>query len=161
NAKTGKVVWKHEYECPYRMTYGSGPRCTPVVRDGKVYTLGAMGDLKCLDAKTGEPDWQKSLLTEYGLDDPPVWGFACHPLPAGALLYRLGGGKGSAVVAFDKATGKEKWKALTTAEIGYSPPMLVKAGGKDQLVVWLSEALYGLDPKSGKEHWKVEYPVGV
>jgi outer membrane protein assembly factor BamB len=161
DAKTGKQIWKHEYECPYRMTYGSGPRCTPVVRDGRVYVLGAMGDLKCLNEKDGKPVWEKSLLKEYKLDDPPVWGYASHPLLVGDLLYTLVGGKGSAVVAFDKDSGKEKWKALTTAEIGYSPPMLVHAGGKDQLIIWHSESINGLDPKTGKTYWTQEYPVGI
>jgi outer membrane protein assembly factor BamB len=160
NAKTGKIVWKHEYDCHYRIRYNSGPRVTPTVRDGRVYTLGAMGDLKCLNAKDGKPVWEKNLLKEYNLDDAPVWGYAAHPLLVGDLLYTLVGGKGSAVVAFEKGTGKEKWKALTSDEIGYSPPMLAKGGGKDQLIVWLSDSLSGLDPKSGKVYWTQQYPVG-
>jgi outer membrane protein assembly factor BamB len=160
DAGTGEVVWKHEYSCNYRVSYPSGPRVTPLVRDGRVYTLGAMGDLYCLDAKTGKPIWHNNLMKSYGLDDPPVWGFAAHPLLDGDLLYTLAGGKGSAVVALNKDKGTEVWKALTSAEVGYSAPMLVTAGGKMQLLVWLSDSLNGLDPTSGKPYWKLDYPVG-
>src|SRR5262249_484883 len=110
-------------------------------RDGRVYALGAMGDLHCLNAKDGKVIWSKSLLREYKLDQPPFWGFAAHPLLDGKLLYCLVGGPGSAVVALDADTGKQRWKALTTEEVGYSPPMICTAGGKRQLIIWLSESL--------------------
>jgi outer membrane protein assembly factor BamB len=88
-----------------------------------------------------------------------VWGFAAHPLLDGNLLYCLVGGKGSAVVALDRDTGKEKWKALDSDEIGYSPPMIYTAGGKRQLIVWLSESINGLDPATGKVLWTQKYPA--
>jgi outer membrane protein assembly factor BamB len=91
----------------------------------------------------------------------PFWGYAGHPLLDGNLLYVLAGGKGSAVVALDKETGAPVWKALDTQETGYSPPMLYEIGGKKQLVIWLSEALYGLDPATGKTLWKQAYPDGT
>jgi outer membrane protein assembly factor BamB len=65
------------------------------------------------------------------------------------------------VVAFHKDTGKEVWKALTTEEIGYSPPMIYEAGGKRQLIIWLSESLNALDPATGKVYWTQAYPEGV
>jgi outer membrane protein assembly factor BamB len=160
DAASGKVVWKHEYNCPYTVSYPSGPRCTPIVRGGRVWTLGTMGDLYCLDARTGKPVWHRNLMKDYKLDSPPVWGFAAHPLIEGDLLYTLAGGEGSAVVALHKDTGKQAWKALSSEEVGYSPPMLVTAGGKKQLVVWLSESVNGLDPATGKVYWTQEYPVG-
>jgi hypothetical protein len=79
----------------------------------------------------------------------------------GDRLYTLAGGEGSAVVALNKHTGEELWRALSTEEVGYSPPMIHELAGKRQLIVWLSEALYGLDPATGKEYWKAEYPQGV
>ncbi len=159
-AADGKVVWKDEYNCPYTISYASGPRTTPLVRDGRVYALGAMGDLRCLEADTSKPVWTKNLLKDYGLTAGPVWGYAAHPLLEGDLLYCLVGGKGSAVVAFHKDTGKEAWRALTTKEICYSPPTLITAGGKRQLVVWLSESINGLDPDTGAVYWTQAYPVG-
>jgi outer membrane protein assembly factor BamB len=161
DAADGKVVWKYEYDCPYTISYPTGPRTTPLVHQGRVYTLGAMGDLLCLDAANGKVRWSKNLLKEYKLEGAQAWGWAAHPLLDGDLLYCLVGGEGSAVVAFNKDTGKEVWKALDSQEVGYSPPMIYEAGGKRQLIIWLSEALYGIDPATGKQYWKVDYPEGV
>jgi outer membrane protein assembly factor BamB len=133
---------------------------TPIVKDGRVYALSTMGDLFCLEAANGKPVWSKNLMRDYKLDGPPVWGYAAHPLLEGDLLYTLAGGKGSAVVALNKDTGKEVWKALSSDEVGYSPPMLTTAGGKKQLIVWLSDSLNGLNPQTGEVYWTQEYPVG-
>src|SRR5262249_3294924 len=65
DAKDGKLLWKHEYECPYQISYPYGPRCTPTVHDGKVYTLGAMGHLHCLNANTGAVIWSKHFPSDY------------------------------------------------------------------------------------------------
>jgi outer membrane protein assembly factor BamB len=159
NAGDGKILWKDEYECPYTVSYPSGPRTTPTVRDGRVYALGAMGHLRCLDAGTGKIIWSKELMKEYHLDAPPVWGYAAHLLLDGDRLYSLVGGEGSAVVAFHKDTGKEVWRALSSEEVGYSPPMIYETGGNRQLVIWLSDSVNGLDPASGKVYWTLPYPA--
>jgi outer membrane protein assembly factor BamB len=161
DATDGKQIWKHEYDCPYRVSYPCGPRCTPLVRDGRVYALGAMGDLCCLDTAKGDVVWSKNLMKEYKLDKPPVWGWATHPLLDGDLLYCHVGGEGSAVVAFNKKDGSEAWKALTTDEIGYSPPMIFDLSGKKTLVSWLSDSVNGLDPSTGKVLWTHPYPKGT
>jgi outer membrane protein assembly factor BamB len=161
SATDGKQIWKHEYDCPYKMSYPNGPRATPLIRDGRVYTLGGMGELCCLDADKGSVLWSKNLMKEYKLDKAPVWGWATHPLLDGDLLYCHVGGKGSAVVAFDKNDGKEVWKALTTEEIGYSPPMIYKINGKRTLVSWLSETINGLDPATGDALWSHKYPEDI
>jgi len=155
----GKRLWHDDYASTYSISYPSGPRTTPVVRDGRVYAVGAMGHLRCLDADTGKVRWAKDLLKEYHLDEPPIWGYAANLLLDGDRLITLVGGPGSAVVALNKDTGKEIWRALTSAEVGYSPPMIYKAGGKRQLIIWLSESINGLDPDTGKLYWTVRYPA--
>jgi outer membrane protein assembly factor BamB len=100
-------------------------------------------------------------MKEYELAKPPVWGWATHPLLDGDLLYCHVGGKDSAVVAFNKKDGKEVWKALTTEEIGYSPPMIYKIHGKRTLISWLSETINGLDPATGAVLWSHKYPEDV
>jgi outer membrane protein assembly factor BamB len=155
NAKTGEEVWKHEYDCPYEVSYPAGPRCTPTVQGGKVYALGTEGNLYCLDAKKGTVLWSKDFKKAYGAKTP-VWGFCGHPLVDGKRLFCVVGGKGCAVVAFDKDSGKELWKSLDSEHAGYSPPTLVTAGGKKQLVVWLPKGVYSLDPESGKPYWMVD-----
>jgi outer membrane protein assembly factor BamB len=156
--KTGDIVWTHEYDCPYQVSYGAGPRATPVVSGGKVYTLGTMGHLVCLDTKSGKEIWSKHLPTEYKTP-VPLWGFAGHPLVDANRLICLVGGKGSVVVAFDKDKGHELWKALSANEPGYGPPMIYTFAGKRTLVLWSVEAVNGLDPESGKVYWS--QPFGL
>jgi outer membrane protein assembly factor BamB len=117
-----------------------------------------MGDLFCLAADTGKPVWSKNVVKEYKVNPTPLWGYAAHLLIDGDLLFSLVGGEGSAVVAFDKNTGKEVWKALNADEIAYSPPMIFEAGGKRQLIIWHANSINGLDPATGKLFWEVPYP---
>jgi outer membrane protein assembly factor BamB len=152
DAATGKELWKHEYDCSYTISYPAGPRCTPTVERGKVYALGAMGDLYCLDAATGSVLWSKNLPKTYNAP-LPMWGYAGHPLVYKELLICTAGGKGSAVVALDKDSGKEVWKSLDTPEIGYSPPTLIEAGGTTQLLVFHGKGLSSLNPDSGHVYW--------
>jgi outer membrane protein assembly factor BamB len=154
NAADGKEIWKHEYDCPYNISYASGPRCTPTVNGGRVYTLGAEGNLLCLDAAKGKVLWSHDLKTAYQAETPQ-WGFTGHPLVDGDKLICLVGGPGSVAVAFDKNTGKELWKGITAKDQGYSPPTIIEAGGQRQLLLWHPEALCSLDPESGKEFWSV------
>jgi outer membrane protein assembly factor BamB len=157
--KTGETVWTHEYDTTYKkVDRPMGPRATPVVEGDRVYTLGTMGDLRCLDAKTGKPVWTKSFGTDYKAL-PPVWGFSAHLLIEKDLVIALVGGEGKAVVAFDKATGKERWAALTSADVGYSAPVIAEAGGVRQLIVWLSDALAGLNPATGAVYWRHRHPA--
>ena len=153
-AKTGKEVWKHEYDCAYEVSYPSGPRCTPTIHDGKVYALGTEGNLFCLDAKKGEVLWSKNFPKDYGAKTP-LWGYCGHPLVDGKKLICTVGGKDSVVVAFDKDSGKELWKALNATELGYSPPTMITAGGVKQLLVWTGESINSLDPEKGKLYWSV------
>jgi outer membrane protein assembly factor BamB len=152
NEADGKPVWTHEYDCPYTVSYPLGPRTTPLVSGGKVYTLGTEGNLLCLDSSTGKLNWSRDFKKDYGVK-APMWGFSSHPLLDGQKLICMVGGEGSTVVAFDKDTGKEIWKALTAKEPGYCPPMIYEAGGKRQLIVWHAEALASLDPETGKTYW--------
>jgi len=151
-ADTGKVLWKHEYDRPYNVSYGGGPRCTPTVDEGKVYALGAEGNLWCLDAENGKVIWSKDFAKEYGAPTP-LWGVAAHPLVDGNVLYCVVGGEGSVAVAFDKNTGREIWRSLSSRDQGYCPPTMIEHAGKKQLLIWHSEAINGLDPKTGKVYW--------
>jgi outer membrane protein assembly factor BamB len=153
DAATGKPLWRHEFDCPYHVSYPAGPRVTPTVHQGKVYTLGTEGHLLCLDAAKGSVLWSKELKKEYKCETP-MWGFCGHPLIDGQKLVCLVGGEGSIAVAFDKDTGKELWRALEAKEPGYCPPTLIEAGGKRQLLIWHAEAICSLDPETGKVYWE-------
>ena len=125
------------------MSYPAGPRATPAVRDGKVYTLGTEGNLLCLDGEKGAVIWAHDLKKDYGIKTP-IWGFAGHPLVDGRKLVCLVGGEGSVAVAFDKETGRELWRALSAKEPGYCPPMIFDFGGRRELIVWHPESVNSL-----------------
>jgi len=152
----GNVLWTHKYDCPYTMvaTYATGPRVTPTIDNGLIYSLGAEGNLICLQAEGGKVVWQRDFQQDYGVETPE-WGFSSHPLVDGNRLICMVGGQGATVVAFDKKTGKEIWRALNASVPGYAPPMIYQLGGKRQLVVWDGDALSGLSPQSGKVYWTV------
>jgi len=159
DASTGKIHWQYSYPCKYsNIGYDSGPRVTPAVVDGRVYTLGTMGDLICLDAADGKPAWQKNLPR----DDQakiPTWGFATQLLVDGSRLYCIVGGPGHALVAFEAATGKELWRALSSREPGYSTPLIRTINGQRQLIVRHSDGIAGLTLDTGEVLWSAQYPA--
>ena len=156
NETDGSILWKQEYDCPYSLSYAAGPRATPSVQDGKVFALGAEGNLNCLDAEKGTVRWSHEFKKDFNIKSP-VWGFAGHPLVDGKKVICLAGGQGSVAVAFDTETGKELWRALSAKEPGYAPPMIYEFAGKRQLILWHPESVNSLDPETGKVFWT--YPT--
>ncbi len=152
NEEDGKEVWKYEYDCPYAISYGAGPRVTPLVNQGKVYSVGAEGNLLCLDATTGKLLWSHDFKKDYNAKTP-MWGFSGHPLLVGNRLICLAGGERAVAVAFDKDSGKEAWHALTAKEPGYSSPMLCTNRGKPELIIWHPESVNALNPETGELYW--------
>lgn len=157
---TGKPLWTNSHEVTYpewAFTPGQekGPNATPIVQDGKVYVLGSLGHLFCLKARDGEVLWKKDLAKEYGFD--PLQTTSASPLIEGNLLILLLGGK-PCVLALDKETGKEVWRALNESA-AHSSPIVIHAGGVRQLVVWTQQSVSALDPGTGKLHWREQLPT--
>ena len=168
---SGEVLWAHEWEVSYSRlmaSYAYGPRATPTVDlDGeseRVYVVGATGLLRCLDARSGELLWEKDFAQDYGTR-VPTWGVTSAPLIDGPRLIAIVGGRPDAeVVAFDKRSGAEVWRALSPGnEMGYGQPVLIEAGGVRQLIVWHPQALSSLDPETGRPFWEQPYqaPMGL
>ena len=158
---SGEVLWEHTWEANYTglsTTWATGPRATPTVDGDRVYALGASGILHALRVDNGELLWTRRYVEEYDAEIP-TWGLAGAPLVDGERLIALVGGAPDAkVVAFDKHTGAELWRALPSdSEPGYSQPMIIAAGGARQLIIWHPEAVVALDPESGAVYW--EQPV--
>ena len=156
DAASGKPLWTHRYAVDYPDwaldANGGGPRATPIVHDSRVFTLGCMGHLFSLDAATGAVVWEKSLAKDYGVKE--FTGITASPLIDGDLLILYICGKPAAtVVAFDRNSGKEAWKALDDS-FTYSSPTLFAADGKKQLIVWTQEAVTSLDPSTGRTWWR-------
>jgi outer membrane protein assembly factor BamB len=153
---SGKLLWEREWPVNYAgLHYDLGPRTTPTVDEDRVYVLGAMGDLLCLRADSGEVVWRKNYLRDQGTE-LPTWGIVGAPLVYGNLLICLVGGQPDAkVVAFDKLTGKERWRAISSQEEpGYSSPFLLTAARVPQLIIWHPGAVSSLNPKTGDVHWE-------
>ena len=93
---TGKILWVHKYECPYTISYPYGPRVTPTVNDGKLYTVGAMGDFWCLDAESGKVIWSKKYAEDFGTE-MNTWGMSAHPLVDGQKVILLVAGNAGVV----------------------------------------------------------------
>ncbi len=154
--KTGKQLWSQDHPEAYSISYPAGPRSTPLVHDGKVYAQGAEGQLACLDATSGNVLWAKSLKDTYNTK-AALWGYASQPLIDGQNLIVLAGGAGSHCVALNKDTGEEVWRAGTAREQGYSPPVIIQQAGVRQLVLCSPEAVYAVEPETGKLLWSEEY----
>lgn len=151
-AKSGQKVWEYSYPTKYRDDFGfdEGPRATPAIALGKVYTFGAEGVLSCLDLATGKRLWavetQKRFHAEKGF-----FGMACSPLVAdGKVLLGIGGAEGAGIVAFDAATGNPLWRA-TNDEAGYSSPTAATLGSGTVALFLTRDGLAALDPMSGAE----------
>jgi outer membrane protein assembly factor BamB len=157
DAATGKNLWVHEYPASYnKMEYGNGPRSTPTVHDGRVYTFGAVGHLHCFEAASGKVLWSLDTVKELK-GRVPTWGHACSPLvDSDRLLVQVGGEPDACLVALDRLSGKEIWRSLPDRP-GYSSPVLIDTQGGRQLVYWTAEHINGLDPATGKLRWKVPH----
>ncbi len=154
--ETGDEIWSHTYDCVYRIEYPVGPRANVTIHDGLAYALGAMGHLHCFDAVTGDIKWKKDLNTEYNIK-MPIWGIACAPIvEKDNVIVQIGGKPEACVVAFDRKTGEEKWKALKD-NASYAAPIITTQAGKRVLICWTGDNVAALDPATGKLHWK--YPI--
>ena len=165
NERTGKILWTREWEADYiglMDTYATGPRATPTVDQDRVYVLGSKGRLLCLGVKDGSILWEKDYQKDYKTE-VPVWGMTGAPLVEGELVICLVGGQPNAkVVAFDKRTGKEAWRALSSdSEPGYSPPFALTAGGRRQIIIWHTQAVSALEVGTGNPLWEVPFKVDM
>lgn len=160
DAQSGELLWQHRYDCPYKISYPCGPRCTPAIADGKVYTLGAMGNLHCYESTTGKLHWAKDFKQTHKARTP-TWGFAGHPLiHKDRLICLVGGEEKALLVAFDRKTGDELWRSLETSVSdgpGYCAPTIVKAGETEQVIIWDPHAIHSLDPETGKPYWNIPF----
>ena len=153
DAANGNAIWSHSYECRYgKVGYPDGPRASVTIDEGRAYSLGTLGRLFCFDAAKGGVHWKKDLKAEYDIK-VPIWGIAAAPLVESDLLILHIGGKKACIVALDKVTGTEKWRALDD-RASYSAPIVIEQAGKRVLVCWTGDSVAGLDPMTGKLHWQ-------
>ena len=160
---TGAQLWQAEWPATYRnihVKFVNGPRVTPTVHGDRVYILGAAGMLSCFDVATGDLIWRVDTAAAYNVT-VPAFGVSQAPLIEGDLLIALLGGEPDAmVVAFDRATGEERWRAIEARyEPGYSSPIVIDAGGVRQLIVWHAGGVASLNPATGEAWWDYDFVV--
>ncbi|MGH7136020.1 MAG: PQQ-binding-like beta-propeller repeat protein [Pirellulales bacterium] len=157
DSKTGERIWTHSYDCPYRdISYTAGPRAAVTIDEGRAYSLGAMGNFFCFEAASGKVLWQRDLAREYTVR-MPIWGLACSPLIEGDLVILEIGGENACLVALDKATGENRWRALED-DASYAAPIIIEQAGRRVLVCWTGQHIAGLDPPTGKVLWTYPFP---
>ena len=164
DVKTGKPIWKHEFPLDLDPNlFEGGPRATPTVDNGLVYTVSHQGDLFALDAATGKKVWYRHFQRDFG-GQRPSWGFSGSPLIDGNFLLLDVGGAGGSTVAVNKASGEIVWKSGSD-KAGYASPVVAKIAGTRTAVLFKGEALVGLDVSNGRElwrtPWRTEYDVNA
>jgi outer membrane protein assembly factor BamB len=160
--ETGKPVWSAKYQAPFTKSQyagqmAKGPFSTPLVADGRVYTLGVTGILSAFDAAGGRLAWRKDFSGEVSTAKL-FTGTAMSPvLTGGLLVVHVGDDTKGAFRAYDAATGAEKW-SLPGHGPGYASPVLVTVMGVRQLVTMTDKAVVAIDPAAGTLLWSLPFP---
>src|SRR5215207_9750727 len=160
DASTGKELWRAGAVAqPYEMNsaatgHGKGPKSTPVVAGGRVYTLGIAGLLSAHDAKTGRLVWRKDFSKQFPVTSP-LYGTAMSPVVVGdVLIAHVGGHDKGALTAFDAATGAVKWSYDADGP-AYSSPVVLAVGGERQVVTFTQRELVAVSAATGAPLWKL------
>jgi outer membrane protein assembly factor BamB len=155
---TGEPVWRHRDAARFwESNAGAGPRGTPTLSNGRVYTFGATGILNALDAGTGAVVWSRNAAADNGTKVPD-WGFASSPLVVDDLVIVAVSG---ALVAYDLASGRPRWSGPVGGE-GYSSPQLVTLDGVAQILALNGSGVVGVAPADGTLLWQHSwggYPI--
>jgi outer membrane protein assembly factor BamB len=150
---TGAPVWRHRDAARFwESNAGAGPRGTPTVTNGRVYTLGATGILNALDARDGSVVWSRNAASDTKAKTP-IWGFAGSPLVVDDLVIAATSG---VLAAYDLGTGKPRWIGPTGGS-GYSSPQLATIDGVSQIVLLNGQGAISVAPADGTLLWKHEW----
>jgi outer membrane protein assembly factor BamB len=157
----GRTLWRTSYAAPYQMNpaaipHGKGPKSTPFLANGRLFTLGISGILSAFDAEKGTLLWRQSYEGRFKATSP-LYGTAMSPLTDGGRLFvHVGGHDQGALLGLDAATGKELWSQSFDGP-GYASPVLAEIGGTRQLITQTQQHLAGFDPASGAILWRLPF----
>jgi outer membrane protein assembly factor BamB len=155
--KTGKEAWRSDYAAPYTVNpaaraHGPGPKSTPVIADGRVFTFGISGILSAHELASGTLLWRADAPPS-----PPEFGTALSPVVHdGGVIVHLGAQDKGSVVAFDVASGKRRWE-WTGDGPAYASPVIAPIGGTRQLITQSENAVIGLDAGGGSLLWRIPF----
>jgi outer membrane protein assembly factor BamB len=154
---TGEPVWRHRDAARFaEFPGGPGPRATPAVHNGRVYTHGATGIVNALDASTGTRIWTRNSSSDTGAEQPG-WGFTSSPLVVNDIVVVAASG---VLVAYDLATGKPRWQGPRDGA-GYSSPHLVVLDGVPQIVLLRGRRTTSFNVADGKVLWEHSWEPGA
>lgn len=152
--QTGLQRWAHTDEARFSETLGGdGPRATPTLHHGRVYSQGATGILNCLDLATGRRLWSRNILSDAEIENRD-WGMAGSPLIVGSVVIATpGGDDGRSVWAYDQTSGEPVWHAGNDPA-SYASALLTTLAGQEQVLVLTATALAAHDPGNGQQLWR-------
>jgi outer membrane protein assembly factor BamB len=159
---TGRELWTQRWNAAYSPgdDTGDGPRSTPTWDQGRLYALGATGELRCLDANSGSVIWGKNILSDNQAPNLQ-WGVAGSPLIVDDKVIVLpGGANNKSVVAYNKMTGAPVWKSLSDQQ-AYVSPMLVELGGRRQILIVSASRVLGVVPETGALLWSYPWDTSM
>jgi outer membrane protein assembly factor BamB len=156
-ADSGSEIWRHADASRFsEVVSGAGPRATPTFSNGRIYTLGARAILNCLDAGSGELQWQRDLMSE--LDAPlPIWGFSASPIVIDdVVIVYAGASNGRGLVGYDASSGEPKWH-IEGSSMNYSSPQLVTLCDQQLVLLASTSKIIAVDPASGEVIWEYKH----
>ena len=160
--KTGELKWRQSHEVPFKAApggerHGAGPKSSPALADGLLFTMSILGDLSAWHAESGKLLWR----TDYGSrfqPNRPNWGVATSPIvDSGRVIVHFGNDDKGTLVALDVETGAEVWSQGSDGP-SYSSPLVAEIHGVRQIVDWNHRALVGVDSESGRFLWEFPFP---
>jgi outer membrane protein assembly factor BamB len=158
---SGKSIWTDRYPAPYRLnpaatSHGKGPKSTPALQDGRLFTLGISGILTGYDSATGRVLWRKESGSQFK-SNSPLYGNAMSPVvDGGSVIAHIGGNDGGAIVALDCVTGRTRWTWNGDGP-GYASPIVLDSYGVRQLVTQTQQNLVGVSVADGQLLWKIPF----
>jgi outer membrane protein assembly factor BamB len=160
---SGKEIWNFGYAAPGSVMF-PGSRSVPTIDGNLIYSCGPNGNLYCIDINTHKPVWNKNVWTDFGGGEIPRWAITQCPLVYGDLLILASQAPQAGVVAYEKLTGKVRWKTPSLGEVGYVSPAIVKVGKESHVVMITASAgrgesasggkVVGINPLTGKILWE-------
>ena len=161
----GKELWNFAYDAPGSVMF-PGSRSVPTIDGNLIYSCGPYGNLYCIDINSHKPVWNKNVWTDFGGGEIPKWAITQCPLVYGDLLILASQAPQAGVVAYDKLSGKVRWKTPPLGPVGYVSPAIVKVGGASHVVMITAAErggygesgsggkVVGIDPLTGKILWE-------
>jgi|GEM_PF-2892706 len=154
DAETGEPAWTLQYEASGAMDYTNSPRATPVIYDGRVYLLGALGHLHCVDLETGRVIWRRHLADDFDAK-LPKWGYSATPLVIDELLIVNPGAPDASLVGLNRYTGQTVWKNKGS-EAAYASLVPADFAGRRQIIGYTADSLCGWCSETGGLLWEIE-----